>query len=77
MMNPDYYFAQLRDLLDEYKPSRERSLALTKLEECELWLTKCEPTDEAFSRDQASSDLDDLDSKIERAIETSRKARDE
>lgn len=25
-----------------YKPSRERSLSLTKLEECALWLKNCE-----------------------------------
>lgn len=27
-------------IISEYEPSRERSLALTKLEECYLWLTR-------------------------------------
>lgn len=27
----------------DWVPSRERSLALTKLEECEMWLAKCKP----------------------------------
>jgi len=54
MMNPVYHFTRMRELLDEYQPSRERSLAATKLDECELWLTKCMPTDEALKRDQAS-----------------------
>lgn len=30
-----------------YAPSRERSLALTKLEECELWLRRCKPEETA------------------------------
>lgn len=53
MMNPDYHFRRMRDLLDEFKPSMERSLAQVKLEECELWLSKCERTDEALNRDQS------------------------
>lgn len=52
-MNPAYHFRQMRELLEEYEPSRERSLAATKLDECELWLTRCEPTQEAVTRDQA------------------------
>jgi hypothetical protein len=52
MMNPAYHISRMRALLEEYKPSRERSLAVTKLDEMELWLTKCEPTDEALARDQ-------------------------
>lgn len=47
MLNPVYAFARLRELLDEYEPSRELSLASTKLDECELWLTRCEPADDA------------------------------
>lgn len=34
--------------------SRERSLAATKLDECEMWLAKCEPTDEAKASGQAA-----------------------
>lgn len=30
-----------------YKVSRERALALTKLDECELWLGRCEPKEAA------------------------------
>jgi hypothetical protein len=44
MMNPRYQ-------LDEFKPSRERSLAATKLDECEMWLARCKPTQEALDRD--------------------------
>jgi len=34
--------ALVRELLvQEYEPSRERSLAATKLDEFELWLTRC------------------------------------
>lgn len=44
MMNSTYHFSRMRDLLDEYEPSRERSLAATKIDEAELWLTKCKPT---------------------------------
>lgn len=52
MMNPTYHFRQMRELLNEYEPSREKSLAATKLDECEMWLAKCEPTREALERDQ-------------------------
>jgi hypothetical protein len=54
MMNSTYHFSRMRDLLDEYKPSRERSLAATKIDEAEMWLAKCEPTVEAAARDQAA-----------------------
>ena len=30
-----------------YEPNRERALALTKLDECELWLGRCEPRETA------------------------------
>ena len=59
MMNPDYHFARMRELLDEFVPSRERSLAATKLDECEMWLRHCEPTDEAKLRDQAGASAGD------------------
>ena len=54
MMNPAYYFSRMKELLNEYEPSRERSLVQTKLDEAELWLTKCKPTKEALERDQAN-----------------------
>lgn len=54
MMNPAYHFDRMRELLDEYEPSRERSLAATKIDEAELWLTKCKPTEEARTRDTES-----------------------
>lgn len=54
MMNPDYHFARMRELIEEFQPSRERSLAATKLDECEMWLARCTPTDEAVQRDQAN-----------------------
>jgi hypothetical protein len=54
MMNPKYHIARMRELLEEYQPSRERSVAATKLDECEMWLARCEPTEEALRRDQAA-----------------------
>lgn len=54
MMNPAYHFTRMREMLDEYQPSRELSLAATKLDECEMWLTRCQPTAEAVMRDQAA-----------------------
>lgn len=55
MMNPTYHFAKTRhQIATEYEPSRERSLAITKLDECEMWLARCEPTQEAIERDQAA-----------------------
>lgn len=51
MMNPNYHFNRIREMLEEYIPSRERSLVATKIDEAELWLTKCKPTDEAKQRD--------------------------
>jgi hypothetical protein len=54
MMNSTYHFSRMRDLLDEYQPSRERSLAATRIDEAEMWLARCEPTTEAANRDQAA-----------------------
>jgi hypothetical protein len=51
MMNPAYHIARMRGLIEEFKPSRERSLAATKLDEMEMWLSRCEPTEEAAARD--------------------------
>jgi hypothetical protein len=51
MMNPAYHFARMRELLSEYEPSREKSLAATKLDECEMWLARATPTEEARNRD--------------------------
>ena len=59
MMNPIYHFTRMRELLDEYEASRERSLAVTKLDECEMWLAKCTPTQEALGRDTASEPWQD------------------
>ena len=53
MMNPTYHFARMRDMIEEYEPSRERSLVATKIDEAELWLTRCAVTEEARNRDQA------------------------
>jgi len=53
-MNAAYFFSKMRDLLDEFEPGRERSLATTKLDECQLWLDRCKRTEEALNRDQAS-----------------------
>ncbi len=50
-MNPRYHVARMRELLEEFEPSRERSLAVTKLDECEMWLARCKPTQEALDRD--------------------------
>lgn len=52
MMNELYFFNRMRDLIDEFETSRERSLAITKLEECEMWLSKCTRTTEPIQRDQ-------------------------
>jgi hypothetical protein len=57
MMNPKYHIDRMREVLDEFEPGRERSLAAEKLDECELWLTRCKPTKEALERDQASWQL--------------------
>lgn len=43
MMNPAYLFESLHELLKEFEPSRAVSLAATKLDECELWLSRAEP----------------------------------
>ena len=51
MMNPAYHFARMRELLGEYEPSREKSLAATKLDEAEMWLARATPTEEARNRD--------------------------
>lgn len=51
MMNPVYRFNRVRDLIEEFEPSRERSLAATKLDEAEMWLARCQPTAEALGRD--------------------------
>lgn len=55
MINPHYHLDRLRDgVASDYENSRERSLALTKLDEAELWLTRCQPTAEALARDGKS-----------------------
>jgi hypothetical protein len=52
MLNPNYQFSKIREVVEEFEPSRERALVLTKLDEAELWLTRCVPTEEALNRDQ-------------------------
>lgn len=52
MLNSKYFFGRLRDVLDDYESSRELALVKTKIDEAELWLTKCKPTKEALERDQ-------------------------
>lgn len=54
MMNPGYFIGRVRDLLEEFEPSRERSLAATKLDEFELWLNRCRRTAEALNCDKAA-----------------------
>lgn len=36
-----------KDIETAYEVSRERALALTKLDECEMWLGRCEPKEAA------------------------------
>lgn len=55
MMNPRYHIGRVRQLVEEFEPSRERSLAATKLDEFEMWLSRCEPTQEALGRDLTDS----------------------
>lgn len=54
MMNPAYHFARMRELPGEFESSRERSLAATKLDKCEMWLARCKPAAVALERDQAA-----------------------
>lgn len=56
MMNSTYFLDRMRDLLEEFEPSRERSLAATKLDECEMWLARCRRTEEARNRDMVAPD---------------------
>jgi hypothetical protein len=53
-MNPTYFLARMRELIGEYEPSRELSLAATKLDECEMWLARATPKREALERDQVA-----------------------
>lgn len=39
----DEYAGEHDGMETAYEASRERALALTKLDECELWLGRCEP----------------------------------
>jgi hypothetical protein len=58
-MNPPYHFGRMRELIEEFEPSRERSLAATKLDECEMWLAKCKPTQDSLKRDLTARSDDD------------------
>ena len=51
MMNPAYYFDRMVDLISEFKPSPSRTVAEQKLEELKFWLSKCQVTEEARTRD--------------------------
>lgn len=52
-MDPEEIFAEFRKAVeDEIEPSRELSLALTKLDEFKLWLTQCTPKKEVRSDKQ-------------------------
>lgn len=52
MMNPLYFLTRLREgIMEDFEQSRERALVLTKLDEAELWLMRCNPTAEALGRD--------------------------
>lgn len=42
-----------------YEPSRERSLAFTKLDECELWLTRCKPRGTEISLEEMRVSVSD------------------
>lgn len=51
-MAADYLINRLREQVErDYVPGRERSLVITKLDEAQLWLLRCQPTPEAFQRD--------------------------
>lgn len=54
MKNPAYFIQRCRDLLDEYEPSTEKVLAELSLNEFELWIKNCKPTQEALERDGSS-----------------------
>lgn len=58
MINPRYIIKRCQELINEFEPSRERSIAATKLDEFELWLTRCVPTKEALARDECSPETE-------------------
>lgn len=41
MMNPEYYFERMREMMSEFEPSIARRIAFVRLEECRMWLMKC------------------------------------
>jgi hypothetical protein len=69
-MNPIYHLNRMRELIDEFEPSRERSLAATKLDECEMWLARCTPTAEATGRDQRAAVTSELESLRQQLAQT-------
>jgi hypothetical protein len=54
MMDRQSAINSCREVLNDYEASRERSLAITKLDEFEMWLQRCKPTQEAIDRDRSS-----------------------
>jgi len=50
-MNIDYAFNRVREALEERENSREKSLALTKLDECSMWAERTTITKEALERE--------------------------
>lgn len=55
MFTPNYLFARLRELIGEYEPSEELSIAAVKLAECEKWLSRSTPTAGLAQRTAAAS----------------------
>jgi hypothetical protein len=51
MLNPASHITAMREVIAEHQPSRERSLAVTKLDALEMWLARCTPSAEALARD--------------------------
>lgn len=51
MMNNEYFFRRMEELIEEYVPSRQRTQAKLKLEECALWLSTCTRKQETVERD--------------------------
>lgn len=55
-----------REIETVYESSRERALALTKLDECEMWLGRCEPREAAMPclKDDMAHDIGPCNVKV-------------